>query len=177
MPERADAVLRQVPCGAGTLPADVVTRWVPVGGAQVQLVRTAWAHLLYGEWLWHRRRRTDARCELAAAQALFTQMGAPRFAERARTELAAAGAATRPAADRSIAGRPELTPREHRIARLAAAGSTNSEIAAEQVISANTIEHHLRKVFGKIGVRSRPELGAAGFVAREISRRAGCTAR
>ncbi|GAA1389759.1 LuxR family transcriptional regulator [Pseudonocardia kongjuensis] len=129
------------------------------------VVRTdlARAHLLYGEWLRRRRRRTDARRELAAAHALFTQMGAPRFAERARTELAAAGAATRPAADRPAAGRPELTPQEHRIARLAAAGSTNSEIAAELVISANTVEYHLRKVFGKIGVRSRRELGAAGF--------------
>jgi DNA-binding NarL/FixJ family response regulator len=52
----------------------------------------------------------------------------------------------------------ELTPMEDRVARLAAAGRTNREIAETLFLSVRTVEHHLSHVYVKRGVRSRTEL-------------------
>ena len=54
-----------------------------------------------------------------------------------------------------------LTAREREIAELVAAGRTNREVAEQLVLSARTIEAHLRNVYGKLGVRSRVELTRA----------------
>jgi DNA-binding CsgD family transcriptional regulator len=52
----------------------------------------------------------------------------------------------------------DLTPQQWLVARLVAAGATNREVAAELVLSPRTVEHHLRHIFARLGVRSRVEL-------------------
>ena len=80
------------------------------------------------------------------------------FAERARRELVATGEKVR---KRSVETRDDLTPQELQIARLARDGHTNPEIGAQLFLSRRTIEWHLRKVFDKLGIRSRRELPIA----------------
>jgi DNA-binding CsgD family transcriptional regulator len=117
------------------------------------------SRLLYGEWLRRARRPRDARVALLQAYQLLNDIGADGFAERARAELAAAGE-TRPATAAARHG-DDLTPQEANVARLAAAGATNAEIAAKLYLSPNTVDYHLRKVFRKLGVTSRRQLTRA----------------
>jgi DNA-binding CsgD family transcriptional regulator len=113
------------------------------------------ARLLYGEWLRRQSRRVDARNELRTAYEMFSDFGMNAFAERARIELQATGGHAR---KRSVDALGHLTPQEEQIARLAAQGDTNREIATQLFISPSTVEYHLHKVFGKLGVRSRAQL-------------------
>ena len=117
-----------------------------------ELART---RLVHGEWLRRERRRADARRELRVAFEEFSAMGADGFAERARHELLATGEKVRKRRPETLY---EMTPQEEHIARLARDGRTNAEIGAELFISARTVEWHLRKVFGKLGITSRREL-------------------
>ncbi len=111
--------------------------------------------LSYGEWLRRANRRTDARHQLGAAHELFTAMGAQAFAERTRRELVAVGEKVRA---RQFGAGDALTAQEAQIAALAADGLTNAEIGAQLFISTHTVEWHLRKVFVKLGIRSRRQL-------------------
>ena len=118
-------------------------------------VDLARAHLLYGEWLRQQRRRRDAREHLRTAHDMLDAMGMAAFAERARRELQATGAGPRP---RGPGAAQVLTPQEEQIARMAAGHLTNREIAARLLVSASTVEYHLRKIFRKLGVTSRTQL-------------------
>ncbi|MGW0763524.1 helix-turn-helix transcriptional regulator [Streptomyces sp. NPDC002814] len=113
------------------------------------------AHLLYGEWLRRVRRRQAARDQLRVAHELFTTMGMEAFAQRAARELLATGETVR---KRSADSGTELTPQETQIVRLVREGLTNPEIGARLFISPRTVEWHLRKIFGKLGVTSRRQL-------------------
>jgi DNA-binding CsgD family transcriptional regulator len=82
-------------------------------------------------------------------------MGVRSFAGRARHELTATGETAHSSRRATL---DELTPQEARIASLASDGLSNAEIAARLYISANTVDYHLRKVFRKLGIRSRNQL-------------------
>ena len=113
------------------------------------------AHLVYGEWLRRRRRRTDARRHLEHAYAICDELGARSFAQRAQHELAATGVTAHSRRDATL---DELTPQEARIAALASEGLSNAEIATQLYITASTVDYHLKKVFRKLGVHSRTQL-------------------
>lgn len=114
------------------------------------------AHLVYGEWLRRARRRRDAASHLRTAAEVCARAGATPFAERAERELWPTGDASRRPAEPA---HPGLTPQELTVARLAAAGRTNAEIGATLFLSSHTVDYHLRKVFQRLGVSSRRQLG------------------
>lgn len=99
--------------------------------------------------------RQAARAPLAEALDLAARCGAHPLATRARDELRATGA--RPRRDWRQ-GIEALTPSELRIARLAAEGRTNREIAQLLYVSPKTVEGHLARAYGKLQISGRPEL-------------------
>jgi DNA-binding CsgD family transcriptional regulator len=103
-------------------------------------------------------RRGDARHSLREALELARACGADAMAIRAHEELVIAGA--RPRRD-PIESRSYLTASELRVAKLAAEGTTNREIAQALFLTENTIETHLRSVFRKLDIHSRSQLGRA----------------
>jgi DNA-binding CsgD family transcriptional regulator len=128
------------------------------GSRPFELART---ELAYGEWLRRvRRRRSEARVHLRAALELFERLGATPWSQRARLELRAAGETIRPgprdATQEDVL--QQLTPQELQVARLAAQGGSNRDIAAQLFLSPRTVGYHLNKVFTKLGIASRREL-------------------
>jgi DNA-binding CsgD family transcriptional regulator/tetratricopeptide (TPR) repeat protein len=121
-------------------------------------VELARSHLLYGEWLRRENRRLDAREQLRTAHGMLAAMGVEAFAERARRELMATGESV---PKRTVETRDVLTVQEAQIARLARDGLSNPEIGTRLFISRRTVEYHLHKVFGKLGISSRNQLHRA----------------
>ncbi|MEV4762263.1 AAA family ATPase [Micromonospora chokoriensis] len=114
--------------------------------------------LLFGQELRRSRRPRDARTHLHQAREMFTLLGVGRWAEQATTELRAAGESVGPP---DLPAARLLTGQQLRIAELVAEGATNREIAARMFLSTRTVDHHLRNVFHRLGIRSRTELARA----------------
>jgi DNA-binding CsgD family transcriptional regulator len=95
------------------------------------------------------RQKRAAREAIEASRAAFEELGAARWADRAREELGRIGGRTRS---------DDLTPAERRVADLVARGRTNAEVAAALFLAERTVASHLTHVYAKLGVRSRTEL-------------------
>ncbi len=106
--------------------------------------------LIYGTILRRAKRRRAAREAIEEALSIFESLPAPVWAEEARAEHARIGG-------RAAAG-SGLTPSERRIAEVVAEGKTNKEAAAALFISVHTVEDALKRIYRKLGVRSRTEM-------------------
>jgi DNA-binding CsgD family transcriptional regulator len=115
------------------------------------------AHALVdlGAALRRANRRREAREPLREGMELAHRCGAVPLEERAQTELAATGARPRKVL---LSGVESLTPSELRVAKLAAKGMTNREIAQTLFVTAKTVEYHLGHCFQKLEIASRGRL-------------------
>jgi DNA-binding CsgD family transcriptional regulator len=137
----------------------------------------------------------DDRRSLADAAERFAELGAWLLAAEAATACAhscrrvddVAGARSWQRRARASAGRcerartpallqgataAELTGRQQEVARLAAAGLTSKEIAGRLSVSVRTVDNHLLRAYGTLGITSRAELATAlGADARPLRRR------
>ena len=98
-----------------------------------------------------RKHRLKAGASLRQAVEVCEHIGATRWEQRARSELARLGRVRDP---------DELTPTEARVAALAASGLNNREVAAAAFLSPKTVEANIARVYRKLGIHSRAELGA-----------------
>jgi DNA-binding CsgD family transcriptional regulator len=98
------------------------------------------------------RQKQSAATTLTEALTAFERLATPLWADRARAELARTVVV--PSDDLTA-----LTPSELRVAEMAATGATNKHIAAAMFISAKTVEHNLTRIYRKLGISSRAELG------------------
>jgi DNA-binding CsgD family transcriptional regulator len=112
----------------------------------------AWTFLAYGQALRRAKQRRAAREALEESVREFERLGATLWTERARDELSRIGGRG-PASN-------ELTPTEARIAALVANGKSNKQTASELHITVRTVETNLSRIYAKLGVHSRTELGA-----------------
>lgn len=133
-----------------------------LGGALLELARASAAHpenyfpvdrgrtlLALGAAQRRANRRREARATLGQALDQFERAGSAIWADRARAELERIGG-------RAPSG--GLTPAEHRVAELVAAGGSNKEVAQALFVTVKTVEANLSRIYAKLGVRSRVEL-------------------
>ena len=119
----------------------------------------ALARLAQGRALAATGDRAAAIAALSEAEAMLDGFGALRRRDEAVRELRKLGhRVVRAARDGTDGPFGALTAREREIAQLVASGRTNREVAEQLVLSAKTIEAHLRNIYAKLGVRSRVEL-------------------
>jgi len=99
------------------------------------------------------KRKRIAKEHLERALGIFESLPSPPWADRARAELSRLG--LRPAAPLA------LSATEERVAVLAAGGHTNRQVAQALFLSPKTVEANLARIYRKLGISSRAELGAA----------------
>jgi DNA-binding CsgD family transcriptional regulator len=134
-------------------------------GAEQALARAMGAHddcpvpferartlLLRGQVLRRLKQKRPARAALEEALAVFRQLGAEPWAERAEAELRRVAVRRAPL---------DLSATELRIAELAASGLTNKAIAAEVFVTQKAVEANLARAYRKLGIRSRAQLSRA----------------
>lgn len=106
--------------------------------------------LVLGQILRRQRKRDSSARALQQALNSFETLGTPLWAHRAREDLQRASGTRRP---------DELTASEQRVAELAATGATVREMADALFISPKTVESNLSRIYRKLGIHSRAELG------------------
>jgi DNA-binding CsgD family transcriptional regulator len=94
-----------------------------------------------------------ARASLGRAGEIFERLGAALWSEKAAAESSRIGGRS--------PGPADLTPTEQEVAELVGRGLTNREVANTLFLSVSTVEANLRRIYRKIGVRSRTELSRA----------------
>jgi DNA-binding NarL/FixJ family response regulator len=107
--------------------------------------------LLLGQLQRRRRMKSVASSTLRSVLEKFEELKTPLWAERTREELARVKVGPQSGTALSAA--------EQRVAELAASGMTNRDVAATMLISPKTVETNLARVYRKLGIRSRAELG------------------
>ena len=107
--------------------------------------------LLAGQLRRRQRQKDQAATTLREALKMFEDLNTRLWAGRARAELARADVGTRRLSS--------LSPSEQRVAELAASGMTNRDVAAALFISPKTVESNLARIYRKLGIHSRAELG------------------
>jgi DNA-binding CsgD family transcriptional regulator len=109
------------------------------------------ALLVRGRLLRRAKQKRAAADTLREALAIFERLGASAWEAQARAELDRVGLRRSP---------DELTATERRVAELAAEGLTNREVASKAYMSPKTVQANLTRIYRKLGIRSRAELGA-----------------
>jgi DNA-binding CsgD family transcriptional regulator len=107
--------------------------------------------LVLGQLHRRQRQRNAASTELRHALTTFEALKTPLWADRVRLELARA--------DVAPTSGDQLTPSEQRVAELTASGMTYREVATALCISPKTVEVNLSRIYRKLGIHSRAELG------------------
>ena len=97
------------------------------------------------------RKKESATTSLQEAFDIFDRLHVPLWADRVRAELMRVNVGPRQSG--------QLTPSEQRVAELAASGMKNRDVAAALFISPKTVEANLARVYRKLGIKSRAELG------------------
>jgi DNA-binding CsgD family transcriptional regulator len=164
--EAATTLHRQLSYARAVLADDGEAEDLFTEALRADLIRWPWLRarleLAYGSWLRRQRRVADSRLPLRSALTTFDLIGAVSWARQARTELRAAG--ERGAADEPLPGalspQDVLSAQELQIARLAAEGLSNREIGERLYLSPRTVGSHLYRIFPKLGITSRAQLGA-----------------
>ena len=111
----------------------------------------AQALLIRGRLQRRAKQKRTAADTLRGALEIFERLGSPTWEAQARAELDRVGLRRSP---------DELTATERRVAELAAEGLTNREVASRAFMSPKTVQANLTRVYRKLGIRSRAELGA-----------------
>jgi DNA-binding NarL/FixJ family response regulator len=107
--------------------------------------------LLLGQLQRRKRLKDASAATIHDALATFEQLGTSLWADRARAELGRVDVGT--------LRRVAMSPSEKRVAELAGSGMTNRNIAAAMFISPKTVESNLSRIYAKLGIHSRAELG------------------
>ena len=97
------------------------------------------------------RKKESATASLREAFDTFGRLNVPLWADRVRSELVRVNVGPRQSG--------QLTPSERRVAELAASGMKNRDVAAALFISPKTVEANLARIYRKLGIKSRAELG------------------
>jgi DNA-binding NarL/FixJ family response regulator len=107
--------------------------------------------LQLGQLQRRQRKKESAKASLREAFDTFDKLNVPLWADRVRSELVRVNVGPRQSG--------QLTPSERRVAELAASGMKNRDVAAELFISPKTVEANLARIYRKLGIKSRAELG------------------